>query len=48
VIRDLLAMRVHGSAGREAAATLYAQALLGLKGPSFEDEPTMRTLAYYR
>lgn len=48
VVRDLLAMRVHGSAGRDAAATLYAQALLGLKGPSFEDEPTMRTLAYYR
>jgi 3-hydroxy-9,10-secoandrosta-1,3,5(10)-triene-9,17-dione monooxygenase len=48
VVRDLHAMRVHGSAGREAAATLYAQSLLGLPGPSFEDNPSMRTLAYYR
>lgn len=48
VMRDLLAMRVHGSAGRDAAATLYAQALLGLPGPDFEADQTMRTLAYYR
>ena len=48
VVRDLHAMRVHGSAGREAAAALYAQCLLGLPGPSFEDNPSMRTLAYHR
>ncbi len=48
VVRDLHAMRVHGSAGREAAATLYSQCLLGLPGPSFEDSPSMRTLAYHR
>lgn len=48
VVRDLLAMRVHGSAGREAAATLYAHALLDMPGPSFEDNPSMRTLAFHR
>lgn len=48
VVRDLHAMRVHGSAGREAAASLYAQCLLDLPGPSFEDNPSMRTLAYHR
>jgi len=48
VVRDLHAMRVHGSAGREAAATLYAQSLLGLPGPDFESNPSMRTLVYYR
>lgn len=48
VVRDLMAMRVHGSAGRDAAATLYSQALMGLPGPDFDAEPTMRTLAYYR
>jgi len=48
VVRDLHAMRVHGSAGREAAATLYSQCLLGLPGPSFEDNPSMRALAYHR
>jgi len=48
VMRDMMAMRVHGSAGRDTAATLYAQALLGLQGPSFEDNQTMGTLAYYR
>lgn len=48
VVRDVHAMRVHGSAGREAAASLYSQCLLGLPGPSFEDAPGMRTLAYHR
>lgn len=48
VVRDLHAMRVHGSAGREAAASLYSQCLLGLPGPSFEDNPSMRTLAYHK
>ncbi|MDO1484630.1 acyl-CoA dehydrogenase [Rhodococcus rhodochrous] len=48
VFRDLLAMRVHGSAGREAAASLYAHALLELPGPDFESNPSMRTLAYHR
>lgn len=48
VVRDLHAMRVHGSAGREAAATLYSQSLLGLPGPSFEENPSMRALAYHR
>lgn len=48
VVRDLHAMRVHGSAGREAAASLYSQCLLGLPGPSFEDAPAMRSLAYHR
>jgi 3-hydroxy-9,10-secoandrosta-1,3,5(10)-triene-9,17-dione monooxygenase len=48
VYRDLLATRVHGAAGWDAAASLYSRALLGLPGPSFEDEPNMRTLAYHR
>lgn len=48
VVRDLHAMRVHGSAGREAAATLYSKCLLGLPGPSFEESPSMRALAYHR
>lgn len=48
VYRDLMAMRVHGAAGYENAAQMYAKALLGLPGPSFEDNPTMRTLAWHR
>lgn len=48
VVRDLHAMRVHGSAGREAAATLYSRCLLGIEGPSFEENPSMRALAYHR
>lgn len=46
-MRDLLAMRVHGSASRDAAADLYVSALLGLPGPDFENSPALSSLAFY-
>lgn len=45
VYRDLLAMRLHGAAGRDNAAGLYIKTLFGLPGPKFSN---MGTLAFYR
>lgn len=45
VYRDLMAMRLHGSAGRDNAAGLYIKALFDLPGPEVTN---MGTLAYYR
>lgn len=45
VYRDLMAMRLHGSAGRDAAAGMYMKALFGMPGPEFKN---MGTLAYYK
>jgi 3-hydroxy-9,10-secoandrosta-1,3,5(10)-triene-9,17-dione monooxygenase len=45
VFRDLMAMRLHGSAGREAAAGMYIKTLFGMPGPTFSN---MGTLAYYK
>ena len=49
VFRDLMAMRNHGSAAREAAAAMYIKTLFDLPRPPFtEGGGTMRTLAYYK
>lgn len=45
VYRDLLAMRLHGAAGRDNAAGMYIKTLFDLPGPKFSN---MGTLAYYR
>lgn len=45
VYRDLMAMRLHGSAGRDNAAGMYIKALFDLPGPKFTN---MGTLAYYK
>lgn len=45
VFRDLMAMRNHGSAGRDNAASMYMKALFGLPGPEISN---MGTLAFYK
>ncbi len=45
VFRDLMAMRNHGSAGRENASGMYMKTLFGLDTPPMSN---MGTLAYYR
>lgn len=45
VYRDLLAMRLHGAAGRDNAAGMYIKTLFDLPAPPFTN---MGTLAYYR
>lgn len=45
VFRDLMAMRNHGSAARDNAATTYMKVVFGLPGPEVSN---MGTLAFYK
>jgi len=45
IFRDLIAMRNHGSAARESAASMYMKVLFGLPTPPVSN---LNTLAYYK